>query len=114
MKKTRHMEQRMRRRGIREWQLLLVIEFGVPQPSFPERLILNRRCLRALYEDGQISRKDYLAIERQVPLVCVLVEELGISAWRPKPSVIDRPGKRVPHYRGRLDESESEGLEEAA
>lgn len=114
MRTTSHAKRRMRQRGIPAHLVDLVLEEGIPLRGNPDRVLLTRRILRSLLEDGRIGRREFDRAERALPVICVVARDCFVSTWRPKPSINDVPQTRRTSGTRPGIEFESEDMGEAA
>lgn len=114
MKTTRHGRWRMKGRGIQEMIVLLVLEMGMPLKDNPDRILLTRRDLRALFEEGLINRRVFAFADRALPVVCVVVDGTLVTVWKPKRSAQDAVPVHLGAASSRSPNPDGEELEEAA
>ena len=86
-KKTRHARHRQRQRSIHPDVVELTLREGVPLSRNDDRLLLNRRRVQELRSEGEVDAHTLDRAEKAVPLVCVLVGENLVTAFRVNRSI---------------------------
>jgi len=78
MSKTRHIQQRMSQRGIKQSMIDLVINFGKPQG---DKVILNRKGIDCVLIELEKLKKNALKIREKGGLVVVDVNDALLTAY---------------------------------
>lgn len=79
MAKTRHIQQRMSQRGIKEGMLNIVQEFGCWQD---DKCILNKKACSSVLEELDLIRKQVIKMQEKGGLVLVQDNGMDITAYR--------------------------------
>ena len=78
MAKTRHIQQRMSQRGIRQSMIDLVLNFGMPKG---DKVILNRKGIDAFLLELEQLKKNALKAREKGGLVVVDVNDCLLTAY---------------------------------
>jgi hypothetical protein len=69
----------MRQRGIPAHLAELVLDEGSPLRGNPDRVLLTKRILQSLLEDGRIGRREFDRAKRALPVICVVAHNCFVS-----------------------------------
>lgn len=78
MSKTRHIQQRMSQRGIKQTMIELVIEYGKSQGN---KVILNRKATDCVLQELERVKKNVLKIREKGGLVVVDINNSLITTY---------------------------------
>jgi len=78
MSKTRHIEQRMSQRGIKQSMIDLVLNFGIPQG---DKVVLNRKAIDCVLNELEKLKKDALKMREKGGLVVVEVDDCLLTTY---------------------------------
>jgi len=78
MSNTRHIQQRMSQRGIKQSMLDIVLDFGVSQG---DKIILNRKGLDKVLKEIEILKKNALKMREKGGLVVVNINDALLTTY---------------------------------
>ena len=78
MSKTRHIEQRMSQRGIKQSMIDLVLNFGIAQG---DKVVLNRKAIDCVLNELEKLKKDALKMREKGGLVVVEVDDCLLTTY---------------------------------
>lgn len=82
MQMSEHAEKRARQRGIQMRLVQLVLDEGAPLSRNPDRLLLGKRQLRRLREEGRVDSSLLDSAQKAGPLACVVRGDRIITVFR--------------------------------
>lgn len=87
MRLTQHAIQRMRQRQIPEEVIELALAEGKPLSRNQDRILLSAKRVDELRHDESIDLAVVARAARVAPIVCVLVRDILVTAFRPRRSI---------------------------